>query len=123
GPDGKLVADDAHVQPVSFTGGMHKGSPTIFKFCVTGKQIAKCEFHARTSSGDTAHTFFQLILSDCLITNVSESIGSAALPSETIRIAYRKIEMAYMEQDNTGQGREPVTAIFDQAEAAAVDEE
>ncbi len=123
GPEGKLVADDPSVQPMTFTGGMHKGSPTLFQFCVTGKQIATVDFHARTAGGEP-FVYLKMKLEDCLITGVNTSAGDNGLPTETITLAYRKIMVEYNEQD-TKTGRAAtggtVTTTYDQA--AHADEE
>jgi type VI secretion system secreted protein Hcp len=118
GQDGKLVADDAHLEPMTFTGGMHKGSPTVFQFCVLGRQIPTVEFHARTAGGDTPHTFLEMKLWDCLITNVSEQTSAGALPTESITIVYRKISLTYTEQDTKTGGAATggaVNIMYDQA--------
>jgi type VI secretion system secreted protein Hcp len=90
------------LQPVTFSGGMHKGSPVIFQYCVTGEQIDKMEFHARTSGGGKAFTFLRIWLERCLITSVNYSTDDYALPTETITVAYGKILMEYAEQGQKG---------------------
>jgi type VI secretion system secreted protein Hcp len=119
GQEGKLVADDPNIQPISFTGGMHKGSPTLYLFCATGKQIPKVEFHARTGGGDKAHTFMTLVLEDCLITGVTEGVSSSALPTESVTIAFVKIRYEYHEQDTEtgGSAGGTVSIAYDQAMA------
>ncbi|HYE63434.1 MAG TPA: type VI secretion system tube protein Hcp [Phycisphaerales bacterium] len=117
GQDGKLVADDARAGAFTFTQGMHKGSPTLFQFCVTRRQIPTVEFHARKASGSYNFIYFKAILTDCLITDVAVGAGSTPLPTETITIAYRKVQLVYREQDThrgTGTGGD-VTITFDAA--------
>lgn len=117
GEAGKLVADDPSVKPFTFTQGMHKGSPTLFLYCVTGRQIPTAEFHARTAGGEKPHIFFKAFFSDCLITNVSVSTDNGALPVETITMAYRQVRLVYQEQ-NTRTGSAfggEVEAVYDQA--------
>src|ERR1051326_1266461 len=63
GDEGKLEAEDSSVEPFSFTGGMHKGSPTLFKFCVMGEQIDTVEFHVRKAGGDPL-IYFEVKLFD-----------------------------------------------------------
>jgi type VI secretion system secreted protein Hcp len=124
GPEGKLVADDPNLAPMTFTCGMHKGSPTLYLFCVMGKQIPKVEFHARTGAGDKQHTYLIIELEDCLITSVSEGISSEPLPTETISIAFVKINYTYFEQDTatgTAASGGAVNIAYDQAMAAELE--
>jgi type VI secretion system secreted protein Hcp len=124
GPEGKLVADDPNVAPMVFTGGMHRGSPTLYMFCVMGKQIPKVEFHARTGAGDSPHTYLTIVLEDCLITAVTEGISSDPLPTESITIAFVKITYTYFEQDTaTGSAASggTVSVVYDQAMAAELE--
>jgi type VI secretion system secreted protein Hcp len=123
GKDGKLVADDPTLPPMTFTGGMHKGSPTLFLFCAMGHQIPKCEFHVRTGGGSSQHTFLVITLTDCLITSVTEAASSGPLPNETISIAYVKITMEYLEQDTEtgGSADGAVSITYDQAMAAELE--
>lgn len=113
--DGKLEANDPTPGDFTFTQGMHKASPTLFQFCVTGKQIAQVEFHARKASGTFNFVYFKAILTDCLITNVSVNTSGKALPVETLTIAYRKVQLIYREQDSkrgSGTGGD-VSITFD----------
>jgi type VI secretion system secreted protein Hcp len=116
GEEGKLVADDPSVRPFTFTQGMHKGTPALFLYCVTGKQIPTAEFHARTAGGDKPLIYFKAVFNDCLITNVSVNT-EGSLPTETITLAYRQVRLVYQEQNSkTGAafGGE-VEAVYDQA--------
>jgi type VI secretion system secreted protein Hcp len=123
GPEGKLKADDPSVQPITFTGGMHKGSPTLFQFCVSGKQIPTVEFHARTAGGEP-FTYLQMKLADCLITGVSTSAGADGLPTETLTLAFRQIMFEYTEQDSkTGGPASGGTVSMTYDQAAHSDEE
>src|SRR5262245_48568473 len=90
------------LQPITFTGGMHKGSPVIFQYCVNGEQIDKMEFHARTSGGGKQFTFLRIWLERCLITSVNYATDDYALPTETITVSYCKILMEYAEQGQRG---------------------
>ena len=125
GENGKLVADDPSVAPFTFTQGMHKGSPTLFMFCVTGRQIPTAEFHVRKGAGDTHLIYFRAKFTDCLITNVTTNTDGGALPVETVTLAYRKVEMSNQEQNNkTGAAfGGAVTVAYDQAEHAQGEDE
>jgi len=90
------------LNPMTFTGGMHKGSPVIFQYCLTGEQIDKIDFHARTSGGSKPFTFLRIWLERCLITSVNYSTDSDALPTETITVAFGKILVEYTEQGQKG---------------------
>jgi type VI secretion system Hcp family effector len=105
GEGGKLVADDPSVKPFTFTQGIHKGSPTLFQYCVTGRPIPTAEFHARTAGGEKPHIYFRAYFTDCLITNVSvTTMDDNPYPVETITLAYRKVRMVYHEQNTVTGG-------------------
>jgi len=117
GEAGKLVADDPSVKPFTFVNGMHKGSPTLFLFCVTGKQIPTAEFHARTAGGEKPLIYFKAKFTDCLITGVSTDTGGGPLPVETVTLAYRAVELTYQEQNTKTGGAHggAVVVAYDQA--------
>jgi type VI secretion system secreted protein Hcp len=120
GEAGKLVADDPQVQPFTFTQGMHKGSPTLFLYCVTGRQIPTAEFHVRKAGGESGLIYFRAKFTDCLITNVTTNTDGGPLPMETVTLAYRKVELAYQEQNSKTGGAfgGAVQVAYDQAEHA-----
>ena len=123
GEAGKLVADDPSVQPFIFKQGMHKGSPTLFLYCVTGKQIPTAEFHARTAGGETQHIYFKAKFTDCLITNVSTDTNGESLPMETITLAYRAVELSYHEQNSKTGGAFGGAVVVSYDQAAHAEEE
>ena len=94
GAAGILVADDPTVAPWVFTQGMHRGSPTLFQFCVNGIAIPTAEFHVRKAGGDNPFVYFKVKFTDCLITNLTTSTEGKALPMETLTIAFRAASIA-----------------------------
>jgi type VI secretion system secreted protein Hcp len=113
GPEGILIADDPVIGEFWFSQPLHRGSVTLYVFCVTGKPIPSVIFHARKSSGTSDHmTFFEAKFEDCLVTSVETNTSSGPMPVETIRIAFRRVELIYREQDSKTGGVAPNGEVF-----------
>ncbi len=88
----------------TFKQGMHKGSPAMFMYCATGRNIPNVEFHVRKSGGNNPLIYFRVKLASCLIVKIDTQTDGGALPVETVTIAYRAVELSYQEQNSKTGG-------------------
>ena len=93
----------ANLQDIHFTSSMHKGSPTIFDSCATGKHIAKAVLHCRKAGGKQEE-YYTITLSDVLVSSYQTggSDGSGVLPTDQFSLNFSKIELAYKAQKADG---------------------
>lgn len=94
-----------NVHDMHFTKYIDKSSPTLFKFCATGKHIPKGTLTVRKAGVKEGQVeYLKVELNDVLISSVQTS-GSGAggqLPNESLSLNFSKIEMQYKEQKPDG---------------------
>src|SRR5262245_15550985 len=97
GKGGKLKAVDPTVDEFTFTQGIHKGSVSMFVYCVTGKEIPTAIFHARKAGGEKGLVYFEAHFQDCLIHSIKTDTSGGPLPVETVTLAFRAVDLIYHE--------------------------
>lgn len=104
----------ASLQDIHFTSPMHKGSPTIFESCATGKHIAKAVLHVRKAGGKQEE-YLMITLSDVLVSSYQTggSEGSGQMPTDQFALNFAKIELAYKAQKKDGSLDAAVKAGYD----------
>ena len=106
---GKATFTDLHITtPLSIA------SPKLFLACATGQHIKKATLVGlrNTGKGKGAEVL-EVTMEDILITSVTESGEPNAVPSESLSLAYSKIEITYTPMTTTGAAGTPVTVRYD----------
>jgi type VI secretion system secreted protein Hcp len=94
---------------------MGKHTPTLYKFCMQGKHIAKGTLSARKAAGDNPLVYGKWEMEEILITSIQTS-GSGEIPTESISLNFRKIHHTYHEQSATGSDEAAPEVTIDAAE-------
>ena len=107
GGEGKAQFND-----FNFTSNVSKASPALFLACASGKHIPNAQITVRKAGGKT-QDYLILKLTDVLISSYQPSATSEAdRPTESISMAFAKVEFTYIKQDNKGED-ETFTAGWD----------
>jgi len=90
-----------------------KSSPTLFKYCCTGKHIPAADLTIRKAGGE-ALEYLKIRLEKLIITSYEVS-GEPQddVIIEEIRINYTRSGMSYSPQDEKGIGGAPVSGGYD----------
>jgi type VI secretion system secreted protein Hcp len=101
---GGLTAGKAQLGDFTFTQKYHKGSPSLWVYCATGKHIEEVKFECRKSAGDNQMVYLTCIFKDCVVTSVQTNGGADnEIPDETVSMAYTQVDFQYwMQNDKTG---------------------
>jgi len=115
-----LSAGKCSLSDFSCTFGVDQASYQILKALYTGQHIATCTFQLRESGGGAnPYTYLKVIMTNCYITSDSIGGGSTGKPSQSMSIAYEKIEYDYFTQDtSTGAVTLAGAATYDIAQVA-----
>jgi len=89
-----------------------KASPILFQACCLGKHFPKAEVSI-CKAGGTQEPFMTYKFDTVFIADINWSGGGEETPTETLSLAYSKIEMTYKSQDEKGQLGKPVVASYD----------
>lgn len=91
-----------------------KSSAGIFSACCAGTHIKNCTVHLRKAGGSQIE-FLTYTLGDVMIESVqwSGNSGGDDTPTESVSIAFSKIEVKYIPQDATGKAGSPVVGSWD----------
>jgi type VI protein secretion system component Hcp len=97
-----LSAGKCSLSDFSCTFGVDQASYQILKALYTGQHIPTCTFSLRESGGGAnPYTYLKVIMTKCYITGDSIGGGSSGKPSQSMSIAYEKIEYQYYTQDTS----------------------
>ena len=96
GGAGKANFNDFH-----FTHHVDKASPVLLKACATGEHIKEATITVR-KAGKGQQEFLVIKMSDVVITSVSESDASGGDQSETVTLAFAKVDVEYRPQKADG---------------------
>ena len=90
------------------------------KALYTGQHIPTCTFQLRESGGGAnPYTYLKVIMTNCYVTSDSIGGGSSGKPSQSMSIAYEKIEYDYYTQDtSTGAVTLAGAATYDISQVA-----
>jgi len=96
----------------SITKTVDKATPLLYLTAAQGKHISQAVLTVR-NSGATPFDFYQIILTDVMISSVQSS-GSAGAdrPTETLTLKYAQIEWTYTPQNPDGTAGMPVVATW-----------
>lgn len=95
-------AGRASFSDISLMKRVDTSSPTLIKFCTTGKHITQGILTIRKSGGDVVgEPYLVITLDEVLVTSVQES-GSSEEPTESISLSFAKIHYVYKPQKEDG---------------------
>ena len=108
-------AGKAQFSDFSFTTNTSKASPSLFLACANGQHIKEATITVRKAGGDTkGQDYLILKLSDVLVSSYNTNGSSGGdRPTESISMAYAKIEFTYKPQKPDGSLDAGVTAGWD----------
>lgn len=105
---GKVAMQDFH-----FTVERSKASPTLFKFCASGKHIKNAVLTLRRA-GETPQDYEKWTFTDLLISSFQTGgSGGDILPIDQISFNYGKVEFGYKAQKEDGTLDSEVKHGFD----------
>jgi type VI secretion system secreted protein Hcp len=87
--------------PIMFTHYLDKASPNLFKYCASGKHIPTVTFSV-CKTGDGSQEFARIVLTDVIVASVSPGGASGSGMTETVAMAYSKIQTKVREQNANG---------------------
>jgi len=94
-----------------------KSSPTLFSACCSGKHFATGTVTMRKASGEGGQKPFLVYkFTDMMVESVqwSGSTGGDDTPTESVSLAFAKVEIEYQQQDSAGGTvGQPVKASWD----------
>lgn len=115
-----LSAGKCSLSDFSCTFGVDQASYQILKALYTGQHVPTCTFQLRESGGGAnPYTYLKVIMTNCYITSDSIGGGASGKPSQSMSIAYEKIEYDYYTQDtSTGAVTLAGAATYDISQVA-----
>jgi type VI secretion system secreted protein Hcp len=111
---GGMGAGKASVSSFNFMKKSDAASPMLFQGCCTGHHFPTATVTLRKAGG-TQIDFLKYEFSDVLVESVqwSGSSGGDDTPTESVSIAFGKVEITYTPQDSKGGKGSPVAAGWD----------
>jgi type VI secretion system secreted protein Hcp len=108
GGSGKVQFND-----FTFTQKVNKASPILFQACASGQHIKEATITVR-KAGRTQQDYLIIKLNDVLVSSY-QSGGSSGddLPTESVSMAFAKVEMTYKEQKEDGGSGQTFTGGWD----------
>ncbi|TKD47277.1 Hcp family type VI secretion system effector [Azotobacter chroococcum] len=100
---GSLSSARVDIQDFSFTHDLDLASAKLFEYCCTGKSIPKVTVSINRASGDTKQQYQEYILTDVIVSSISIGGSTGNVPTESISLAFGKIETKYTKLDATGK--------------------
>jgi type VI secretion system secreted protein Hcp len=91
----------ADFAPLMFTHYLDKSSPNLLNYCAAGKHIPSVIISV-CKVGDGSQEFAKIVLTDVIVANVSPGGSSGSAMTETVALAYSKIETFVKEQNADG---------------------
>ena len=110
-----LSAGKCSLSDFSFTCALDSASYQILKNLYAGTHIQQVEFKGKKAGGgNTTYVYIDVIMTNCYITSHSTGGGSTGVPSQSVSLAYEKIEFQYWTQDtSSGATQMAGNATFD----------
>jgi type VI secretion system secreted protein Hcp len=91
----------ATFQDLTITHNLDKASPLLLKACATGAHLKDATItHRKAGKGQQEYLIVKM--NDVIITGVSHGGGSGESPSETITLAFAKVDLEYRPQKPDG---------------------
>src|SRR5687767_13226779 len=97
----------------NFTQKVNKASPSLFLACASGQHIKEATITVR-KAGKTQQEYLIIKMNDVLVSSY-QSGGSSGddLPTESVSMAFAKVELTYKEQKADGGSGQSFTAGWD----------
>jgi len=106
----------AQFNDFNFTTNVSKASPMLFLACASGEHIKEATISVRKAGDNTGSKEDYLILkmTDVMISSYQTGGSSGAdRPTESVSMAYAKVEISYKPQNADGTFGAPITAGWD----------
>jgi type VI secretion system secreted protein Hcp len=113
---GGLSAGKVSVSSFNIMKKTDKTSPVLFNACCNGKHFANAVVTMNKASGDAGQApFLVYTFTDVMVESVqwSGSSGGDDTPTESVSLAFAKVEIEYQQQDAKGAVGKPVLASWD----------
>lgn len=113
---GGLSAGKVSVSSFSVMKKTDKTSPVLFNACCNGKHFDDAVVTMNKASGDAGQApFLKYTFTDVMIESIqwSGSSGGDDTPTESLSLAFAKVEIEYQEQNAKGAVGKPVLASWD----------
>lgn len=111
-----LSAGKASVSSFNIMKKTDKTSPVLFNACCNGKHFKDAVVTMNKASGDAGQApFLVYTFTDVMIESIqwSGSTGGDDTPTESVSLAFAKVEIEYQQQDAKGAVGKPVLASWD----------
>ena len=110
-----LSGGKASLSEFSLSCGLDAASPKILKALYTGQHIATATYAGRvTGGGGKPYTYLKAIMTNCYVTGHNLGGGAMGKPTQSVSLAYEKIEYQYYTQDTkSGQVTLAGSATYD----------
>jgi type VI secretion system secreted protein Hcp len=106
----------ADVQEVSFDKLADIASPILFQTCAAGKTIPTAKLEFFRADGDGARVkYFEIELSNVMISSVHPNSGAGGLISEKVHLASSRMKVTYTQQSIRGGSQGSTTGGWDSA--------
>jgi type VI secretion system secreted protein Hcp len=119
---GSLGSARVDIHNFTFTHNLDLSSPKLFESCCTGQTIPKVIINLNRAGGDKAK-YMEYKLTDVIVTSVGRGGDSGAgndVPTETVTLAFAKIEMTYTKIGINGKAAGNASAGWDLKKNAKV---
>ncbi len=105
GSNGGLSGGKVSISSFNIMKRTDSASPTLLSNCCTGTHFKKVEVFMRKATGDKQEVFLRYTFTDVMVESVqwSGSSGGDDTPTESVSLAFAKVEVGYKPQkeDNT----------------------
>src|SRR5262249_20229592 len=89
------------ISDISFMHGLDKASPLLLKACATGQHFKEASI-TRRKAGKGQQEFLVIKMNDVIVTSVQESDGGGDIPTESVSLAFAKVDVEYRPQKADG---------------------
>jgi len=103
------------VQDISFTKYVDKATPPLLKYCATGEHIKKATLYVYKAGGSEPLEYFKLQMETVLVSSYQTGGGGDGMDRiiESLSLNFRKFQVTYTQQDETGAAAASNDAGFD----------
>ncbi len=113
---GSLASSRVNIQNFSFTHNLDIASPKLFEYCCNGKTIPKVTITLNRAGGDK-QKYMEYKLTEVIVTSVGRGGDSGSdsqdVPTESVSLAFAKIEMTYTKIGTDGKAAGNASAGWD----------
>ena len=109
---GGAGAGKVSFQDLSIVHPVDKSSPQLMRACATGAHLKEATLVQR-KAGKGQQEFLIVKMNDVVITSVTHSAASGPTATETVSLAFAKVEVGYQPQKADGSLDQPVYFKYD----------